>query len=41
MSCFVVPLAQAVAPWPGEAKLEDLPVEMAIDWIRYYEYPDE
>lgn len=32
---------QVGAPWPGEAKLEDLPVEMAIDWIRYYEYPDE
>lgn len=32
---------QVGAPWPGEAKLEDLPVEMAIDWIRFYEYPEE
>lgn len=32
---------QVGAPWPGEARLEDLPVEMAIDWIRFYEYPEE
>ena len=31
---------QVGAPWPGEARLEDLPVEMEIDWIRYYEFPE-
>ena len=29
---------QVGAPWPGEAVLEDLPIEMAIDWIRFYEF---
>jgi len=32
---------QVGSPWPGEAKLEDLPIEMAIDWIRFYEYTEE
>lgn len=32
---------QVGAPWPGEARLEDLPVEMAIDWIRFYEFAGE
>jgi len=29
---------QVGAPWPGEAVLEELPVEMKIDWIRYYAF---
>lgn len=32
---------QVGSPWPGEAVLEDLPIEMAIDWIRFYEFSDE
>lgn len=32
---------QVGAPWPGEAVLEDLPVEMAIDWVRFYAFKDE
>lgn len=29
---------QVGAPWPGEAKLEELPIEMMIDWIRFYSF---
>jgi len=31
---------QVGAPWPGEAVLEDLPINMYVDWIRFYEYKE-
>ena len=27
--------------WPGEVNPDDLPIEMAIDWIRFYEFDDQ
>jgi len=32
---------QVGAPWPGPAVLEDLPAAMTVDWIRFYEFPEE
>jgi len=32
---------QVGAPWPGPAVPEDLPAAMYIDWVRFFEYPEE
>lgn len=29
---------QVGGPWPGDPLIEDLPIEMIIDWVRYYEF---
>ena len=29
---------QVGGPWPGEPLLEDLPIEMIIDWVKFYEF---
>jgi len=29
---------QIGASWPGEARLEELPIQMEIDWVRYYAF---
>lgn len=31
---------QIGAPWPGEPKLEELPIEMFVDWVRFYAYDE-
>jgi len=31
---------QVGSPWPGEPVLEDLPISMYVDWIRFYEFND-
>lgn len=35
--CLILDM-QVGGPWPGEPVLEDLPIEMVIDYVRFYEF---
>jgi len=37
---FLMMDMQVGASWPGPAVLEDLPIEMRIDWVKFYAYSD-